>query len=242
MPVLPDYLNWDDNELTPIAFKIATWLGIVVAIGSMLSVLGNFNVMLASRARALWAMGRQRTAPPVLWMSDKWEKRPLGSIVFLFVTTFALMMLPFEVLVVFDTCFNNVALLLETIAFVRLRYVRKNTPRPFRVPCGLPGAWLIALPKVAVIGLGLATAGTLPWIAAAVANALIFLVLLVLGCTSCGSRCSWRRVGLGCCDGKTSIDESEWLMHDATVRPKAAHNRERFPSSDSELVQLHRNV
>lgn len=164
----------------------------------MVAVLGNFNVMLASTARALWAMGRQRLVPPVLWISDRWESRPIVALVFLFLTTAGLMILPLDVLVVLDTAFNNISLMIESFTFLRLRYTRPDFPRPFKVFCGLPGAWYVTCSKVLVIGIGLGAAGLTAWIACASMNFLVAVCLIIVH--RCGKKLTWRRMGMGCCD------------------------------------------
>jgi hypothetical protein len=45
-----------------------------------------------------------------------------------------------------------VNLLLEYAALIRLKYTEPDTPRPFVVPGGLWGAWLIVLPTAALSG------------------------------------------------------------------------------------------
>uniref|UniRef100_H3H8M7 Uncharacterized protein n=1 Tax=Phytophthora ramorum TaxID=164328 RepID=H3H8M7_PHYRM len=45
----------------------------------------------------------------------------------------------------------NLTLLLEFFAFLRLKYVEKDTERPFVVPFGNTGAWAITVPKILVL-------------------------------------------------------------------------------------------
>ena len=45
----------------------------------------------------------------------------------------------------------SLTLLLEFISYLRLKYVEPDTPRPFVVPGGNWGAWLVTLPKTLVI-------------------------------------------------------------------------------------------
>jgi amino acid transporter len=45
-----------------------------------------------------------------------------------------------------------VNLLLEYFALIRLRYSEPDTPRPFVVPGGLWGAWLIVVPTAVFSG------------------------------------------------------------------------------------------
>lgn len=45
----------------------------------------------------------------------------------------------------------SLTLLLEFFAFLRLKYVEKDTSRPFEVPFGNAGAWTITIPKIIVL-------------------------------------------------------------------------------------------
>ncbi|CAE7806120.1 unnamed protein product, partial [Symbiodinium sp. KB8] len=171
---------------------------------------------------------------------DKWEKRPLGSLTLLFLSTLALMLLPLDVLVVLDTCFSNVALMLETIAFVRLRYLRPHANRPFKVYCGLPGAWYVAVAKSLVIGMGLATAASTAWIVCFATN--VFLVIVIYT-VSCFPKLSWRTFCMGCLDGKkiVALEESEDVSSDDeySVTPqRKGKSMEKLSSAEGDDVSF----
>jgi len=177
--VIPDLSAWQSGLLETIASKISPWLGVWVVIGAALSNVGEFNVVMCNSARALWAMAQRKMVPPVLgWEWQRYDT-PVAAIAFQFVTTGVLMTFGFSELVVLDTFFNNVSLLLESASFITLRYTEPDSDRPFRVPGGLIGAWCCTLPKFAIIMFGLGTAGTQAWLYCGVAN-VVFALLYVL--------------------------------------------------------------
>lgn len=61
------------------------------------------------------------------------------------------MVFDFDVLVVLDTFFNNISLVLEVVVFLKLKHKEPGRSRPFAVPGGLTGAWLCSIPKFLII-------------------------------------------------------------------------------------------
>lgn len=75
---------------------------------------------------------------------------------------------------------------------MRFRYRDPDRARPFRVPGGMAGAWLITVPKVLVVGATLAMADSLTLLISAGINAFIIILYLVVyvcrrTCTCCSS-------------------------------------------------------
>ena len=92
---------------------------------------------------------------------------PIGAIIIQSITTFFLMSFKFSDLVIMDTFFNNLTLLLEFMSYLRLKYIEPDTPRGFVVPGGLKGAWIITLPKTIVITIVLVAQDRMIWAVAA---------------------------------------------------------------------------
>ncbi len=63
----------------------------------------------------------------------------------------ALLLLPFSFLVEIDILLNCVKLFCEFGAFMYFRWAAPDRPRPFAMPWGWFGAWLITIPKVRTI-------------------------------------------------------------------------------------------
>ena len=177
--VVPDLGVWQSGLLETIAAKISPWLGVWVVLGAAMSNVGEWNVVMLNSSKALWAMARRKMVPPVLAYEWKRTGTPVAALAFQFVTTAILMTFGFEVLVVLDTFFNNISLLLEAAAFLALRHNEPHAGRPFRVPGGLLGAWLFTLPKFAILAFGLGTAGSQAWLYCGIANVVFALGYLV---------------------------------------------------------------
>ncbi|CAH0487720.1 unnamed protein product [Peronospora farinosa] len=149
--VQPDISQWHAGSLETIAMTTAPWLGVWVGVAAVVATLGEFNVVMACSSRALWATADYKMLPSFL--AIEWERfgTPIAAVIFQTLTTGVLMNFSFEILVVLDTFFNNLTLLLEFFAFLRLKYVEKDAERPFVVPFGNTGAWAITLPKIMVL-------------------------------------------------------------------------------------------
>jgi amino acid transporter len=169
----PDFSGWHEGMLETIAMRVGRWLGVWVGAAAVIATLGEFNVVMACSSRALWATADYKMLPSFL--AIEWQRfgTPIAAILFQTLTTAVLMSFSFEFLVVLDTFFNkyvcppaktmriitdvclfpldSTSLLLEFFAFLRLKYVEKNTERPFTVPGGNAGAWAITIPKIVVL-------------------------------------------------------------------------------------------
>ncbi|CEG47047.1 amino acid permease family protein [Plasmopara halstedii] len=146
-----DFSQWHEGSLETIAIMITPWLGAWVGVAAIVATLGEFNVVMACSSRALWATADYKMLPSFLAIEWKRFGTPVAAIICQTVTTGVLMNFSFEFLVVLDTFFNNLTLLLEFFAFLRLKYIEKDTVRPFVVPFGNTGAWAITLPKIIVL-------------------------------------------------------------------------------------------
>lgn len=62
---------------------------------------------------------------------------------------------------------------------MRLKYVEKDTPRPFAVPFGVTGAWVITIPKIVVLGGVLFAQSSRIWLFCGSFNLVISLIYLV---------------------------------------------------------------
>lgn len=186
---------------------IAPWLGVWVGAAAVVATLGEFNVVMACSSRALWATADYKMLPSCLAFEWKRFGTPIAAILFQTVTTALLMSFSFEFLVVLDTFFNkyvcthallilalrghlhslsvpccccsiSLTLLLEFFAFLRLKYIEKDTPRPFKVPFGTTGAWTITLPKIIVLSGVLIAQSSHVWLFCGAFNVVVSLVYL----------------------------------------------------------------
>lgn len=177
--VEPDFSLWHEGSLETIAMRVAPWLGVWVGAAAVVATLGEFNVVMACSSRALWATADYKMLPGFLATEWKRYGTPIAAIAFQTCTTAVLMSFSFEFLVVMDTFFNNLTLLLEFFAFLRLKYVEKDTERPFEVPFGNTGAWAITIPKIIVLGGVLFAQEGSVWLFCGTFNLLVSLVYLI---------------------------------------------------------------
>ena len=153
-----DLSQWQSGQFVTVASTLSPALGVAVTLGAIVSQFGEFNVLLCSDARALWAMGKNKMLPRLFGISSQ-AGTPVVALLAHSVTTAILMSFPFSVLVVVDTMFNNVGLLFETASFVALRFRRPDAVRPFAVPGGIKVACLATVPMFGVLLFGLWSAG-----------------------------------------------------------------------------------
>ena len=117
--------------------------------------------MLCNSARAVVAMADRKMVFPWIGVESKvrGSDQPVRAILLQVAVSALLMGFPFDVLVVVDTFFKNVALGLESMAFLALRHNEPGAERPFQVPGGLAGAWAITIPKFAILLFTMANVG-----------------------------------------------------------------------------------
>ncbi|KAL3665142.1 hypothetical protein V7S43_009773 [Phytophthora oleae] len=177
--VQPDFTQWHEGSLETIAMTIAPWLGVWVGMAAVVATLGEFNVVMACSSRALWATADYKMLPSFLAIEWKRFGTPIAAVIFQTLTTGVLMNFSFAFLVVLDTFFNNLTLLLEFFAFLRLKYVEKDTERPFVVPFGNTGAWAITMPKILVLSGVLLVQKRHIWVTCGLFNLLVSCSYLV---------------------------------------------------------------
>jgi len=154
-----DAAVWADGGLPQIAQDIAPWLGAWVLVGASLAVLGEFNAVMGTSSRALQKMAEYGLVPSALGANATRFKTPVPAIVLQAVLCALLMNFSFAQLVVLDTAFNNMSLVLEVAAFLRLKHLHPGLPRPYAVPGYLRGAWICSFPKFGVILFSVYTLG-----------------------------------------------------------------------------------
>jgi amino acid transporter len=167
--------DWTTGFFVDIARHIHPWLGYWVLVGAMLTNFGLFNGGLAASSRAMWAMGEFGHLPkPFNWTWERYNT-PWVSIVFSGFVTVFLVSFDFKFLVQIDVFLDVLTLVLEFGAFLWMRYKEPDTDRPFKIPGGMIGAWLVVIPKVIVIGVTLALAN---WTTLIVAGGVCIIIIV----------------------------------------------------------------
>jgi len=169
--------HWVSGYFGPLAYKIGTWMGVWVIAASAVSNFGQFNANFAPQARVVWAMaqgeGLSRKMPGFLgwsWRSKSGTLTPVAAILFVGVICVLVTAIPFNVLVEMFLMIRIVNLIAEYGSLIMLRYTMKDKPRPFTVPGGMVGAWLLGVPTFALAGFALSQADYIVWSSGAVVN------------------------------------------------------------------------
>ena len=151
----PDFSQWDTGFFVTLAQSIAPWLGTYALVAAALSSLSNLVPQLTTSARAMCAAARGGIVPlAVLGRARVTRFRtPVPATLAVALVSGVLMAFSFDVLVVIQLLFSGVGLALQFAAFLRLKHVEPDLPRPFAVPGGVLGAWAVALPFFGLLGL-----------------------------------------------------------------------------------------
>jgi amino acid transporter len=132
------------------------WLLTAIVAGGMVSSFGQFNALLMSYSRLPLAMAHDGLLPRIFARVQPGTGAPWVAILACAVLYGACLGLGFDRLVTLDVLLWGASLILEFLALAILRTREPQMPRPFRVPGGVVGAWLIGLmPAVLLILAGI---------------------------------------------------------------------------------------
>ena len=156
-PLVPDASIWGTGYFVGLATQTSAPLGAWAAVCAVLSCLSNFIPQLATSSRALQAMARARMVPQPLaaWLavSNARFRTPINDVFFLVSLVCGLMVLDFSTLVTTQILLALVGLVLQFAAFLRLKHLEPDAHRPFSVPGGKIGAWLLSAPFFVLAGI-----------------------------------------------------------------------------------------
>ena len=131
------------------------WLAFSLVAGGMLCGLGMTNALVLSYSRVPLALAEDGYLPAVLAKKHPRNQAPWVAIVVLSVAWSLALGLGFERLVELDVLLTGGSLVLEFIALAALRVREPGLARPFRIPGGLPAAWLLGVGPTLLLGLAL---------------------------------------------------------------------------------------
>ncbi|CEP02561.1 unnamed protein product (mitochondrion) [Plasmodiophora brassicae] len=159
--LLPDASAWGDDAFLVAAQRISGhgWLVVWVIVAAILANLGQLLAGMAANSRMMSAMGasnkddgiQTRTLPKILGRICPRFGTPLNALSVQFVVAAVIAYFDFQVLVQFLALLNCFRLALEFAAFIVLKYREPLAERPFVVPGGLVGAWVITVVKTAIL-------------------------------------------------------------------------------------------
>jgi len=145
------------------------WLGHLVAVGAVVSTVGLFLSLLLTNSRLPYVLARDGQLPGALALVHARFGTPWVAVVASSVLYAAFAAFSFKELIVLNVWLYSLSLLVELAAFLWLRATAPTMPRPWRVPGGPAGVWLMVLLPSAFALLAMATAGWLNILAGVVA-------------------------------------------------------------------------
>jgi len=172
---------WKTGTLPALAQAVGgDWLGHAVALGAVLSTAGLFMSLLLTNSRLPYVLARDGDLPAWLGAIHPRFGTPWPAVLLSTVCYTAFAAFSFRELIVLNIWLYSLSLLVELAAFLWLRAVEPELPRPWRVPGGFGGAVLVAvLPAAFMLG-AVATAGagnTVAGVAAALTGLVAWAVL-----------------------------------------------------------------
>jgi amino acid transporter len=146
-----DPSSWETGAWVEAATRIAgPWLSWAIVVGGMLCGLGMFNALLLSYSRLPAVLAEDGYLPKV-FAKRLPDGAPWVAVIVLALLWTSSLGLSFDRLVMIDVLIYGTSLTLEFVALAVLRRTEPDLPRPYRVPGGTAGAWLLGLPPTALI-------------------------------------------------------------------------------------------
>jgi len=146
-----DPSTWETGAWVDVATRVVgPGLGWALVLGGMLCGLGMFNALLLSYSRLPAVLAEDGVLPRVFARRLP-DGAPWVAVVVLALLWTSTLGLGFDRLVMIDVLIYGTSLVLEFVALAVLRHREPDLPRPYRVPGGTLGAWLLGLPPTALI-------------------------------------------------------------------------------------------
>jgi amino acid transporter len=121
------------------------WLGVLLAIGGMASMLGIYSSVMLSMSRIPKVMADDKLLPAKLNSLHPKFNTPHISIIVCACIVSVMVNLDFPDLIILDVMLYGAGLLIELISLVALRIKEPDTYRPFKIPLGVPALSAIIL-------------------------------------------------------------------------------------------------
>jgi amino acid transporter len=173
--------EWTTGALPRIAEAMGgPWLGHAMAAGAVVSTAGLFLSLLLTNSRLPYVLARDGYMPPALGLvharfGTPWVAVTASSAIYALFAIFS-----FKDLIVLNIWLYSLSLIVELAAFLWLRRVAPDLPRPWRVPGGWGAATVVAGLPALFVAAAMATAGwmnTGAGVAAALTGPLAWMAL-----------------------------------------------------------------
>ena len=143
---------WDEGSWVEVGRRLGgEKLAVVIALGASACAAGMFLAALLSWSRLAEAMALDRWLPATLARRSKGTGTPTSAVVLGGALSALFLGLGLKRLVEIYVLLYGAALLLEFAALVALRRREPDLPRPFRVPGGVLGCALLAVPPALLL-------------------------------------------------------------------------------------------
>jgi amino acid transporter len=126
------------------------WLAVAVVIGGIINGVGMFNALTLSYTRLPVVMAEDRMAPSALARRNR-RRSPWVAILLCGLGWALALGFTYERLISIDLILYGASLVLEFAALIALRIKQPEMVRPFRIPGGMLGVWVVSLCPVALL-------------------------------------------------------------------------------------------
>ncbi len=131
------------------------WLGALLSVGGMASMLGIFIAVLLSVSRVPAVMGSDKLIPKVFTRMHSRYQTPYVSIIVCAAVVSFLILWPFSDLLVIDISLYGAGIFLEFLALIRLRKIATLESRPFKIPLQQRGLVFLFMAPLLVFSIAL---------------------------------------------------------------------------------------
>jgi amino acid transporter len=145
-------LEWTAGAFTVVAERVGgRWLGLLLAGAAIVSAIGLFSAWMLSYSRIPFALANDGYLPSSLTKLHPTRKTPIRTIMIAAVICSIAAAGPFEKLAAMSVLMGGCVMMLELTTLIMLRRRQPDLPRPFRVPGGVAGPYIILLFPLFVI-------------------------------------------------------------------------------------------
>jgi amino acid transporter len=142
--------DWTESSGWPAIAELVGghWLGLAVALAALVSTWAMLNSQILYVSRLPAAMAEDGWLPKALAKTSEKTGAPTLALVGVSLAAALFSALALDKLMVIDILFYALGLSLEFAALIALRRKEPGLPRPFRVPLGAKGLWLMSAPPL----------------------------------------------------------------------------------------------
>ncbi|KAG8046592.1 hypothetical protein GUJ93_ZPchr0008g13619 [Zizania palustris] len=143
--------SWSDGYFSDVARILGGfWLHSWVQAAAALSNMGNFVTEMSSDSYQLLGMAERGMLPEFFAKRSRYGT-PLIGIMFSAFGVVLLSWMSFQEIIAAENYLYCFGMILEFIAFIKLRVVHPNASRPYKIPLGTAGAVLMVVPPAVLI-------------------------------------------------------------------------------------------